>query len=71
MKHYGVVLDQTIDCVYKTGLPELERLPNAVMNLAAAYQMSFGMHIPPLNYPLLLFRFVTELCLPRKSFRAR
>lgn len=36
-------------------------------DLAVAFHRSYGMITPPLNYKLLLFKFVSELSLPCES----
>lgn len=51
----------------KTGLGDLEKLHAVTHNLIGAYDKIYGMTFPPLAYKLLLFKFVTELSLPRKS----
>jgi len=43
---------------------KLQQFHVMTMTLAAAYQTSYSMVIPAINYPLLLLRCVKELCLP-------
>ncbi len=52
----------------RTGAPDLGRLYNTTSNLAAVFQEAFGMDMPKLNYPLLLFRFISDLALPLDVF---
>ncbi len=52
----------------RTGAPDLGRLYKTTLNLAAAFQEAFGMEMPKLNYPLLLFRYISDLTLPLDVF---
>jgi RNA polymerase I-specific transcription initiation factor RRN7 len=42
-------------------------LQKSVIKLATMFNQDFGMELPPLNVPLLIFKYVKELGLPRKS----
>ena len=48
---------------------KLERFHSTAIALAASYQASFGMVIPPLNTNLLLLRIIRQLCLPLPIFQ--
>ncbi|KAK5018472.1 hypothetical protein LTR16_002013 [Cryomyces antarcticus] len=43
---------------------EPQRLQTAVLDLVMAYERDYGMTVPALNHPLLLFRYIKELALP-------
>ena len=47
----------------------LERFHSTALALAASYQSSFGMVLPPLNHNLLLLRILRQLCLPLPVFQ--
>jgi RNA polymerase I-specific transcription initiation factor RRN7 len=42
-------------------------LHKAVLELVISYKHRFDIIFPPLNAPLVFFKFVRDLCLPRKS----
>ncbi len=43
------------------------KLDGTVLELIVFYNLHFEMVFPPLNYPLLLFKHVSDLGLPRRS----
>ncbi|KAK8172630.1 RNA polymerase I-specific transcription initiation factor Rrn7, partial [Phyllosticta citrichinensis] len=43
-------------------------LQTAVMDLAITYARVYGMGLPPLNYPLVLFRYLKDLTLPLEVY---
>ncbi|KAK7566843.1 hypothetical protein IWX91DRAFT_267067 [Phyllosticta citricarpa] len=45
-------------------------LQTAVLDLAIAYAREYGMGLPPLNYPLVLFRYLKDLTLPLEVYAA-
>ncbi|KAI9865822.1 MAG: Pol I core factor CF [Vezdaea acicularis] len=45
-------------------------LHKTVLELVLLFNRSFAMAIPPLNWPLLLFRYIKDLCLPLDTYMA-
>lgn len=45
-------------------LPKAEHFHKAVLELVLYYHRRFGVQFPPLNSPLLLFRYIKRLTLP-------
>ncbi|OCK83517.1 RNA polymerase I-specific transcription initiation factor Rrn7 [Lepidopterella palustris CBS 459.81] len=45
-----------------------ERLHSAVLDLAVAYEKVNGISFPPINHPLLLFRYIKKLALPLEVY---
>lgn len=43
------------------------RIQKVVMEMAIRFRTNFELVLPPLNAPLVMFKHVKELCLPRKS----
>lgn len=50
-------------------LPEVGHLHNAVQALSLFYQRRFEVVLPPLNWPVLLFRHIKRLALPSENTR--
>ena len=48
-------------------LPKAEHFHRAALELILFYHRRSGVHFPPLNAPLLLFRFIKRLTLPSTS----
>ncbi|CAG8105537.1 unnamed protein product [Penicillium olsonii] len=51
-------------------LPEVEHLHKAVQALSLFYQRRFEVVLPPLNWPILLFRHIKRLALPIEVYDA-
>ena len=48
-------------------IPAGDQFHRAVADLAVLYNREFGVTFPPINSPLLLFSYIKQLALPRKS----
>jgi RNA polymerase I-specific transcription initiation factor RRN7 len=48
-------------------VPPGDRLHNVVLELIISFKQRFDFGFPALNAPLLMFKHVRELCLPRES----
>lgn len=53
-----------------TGLLSGDALHHAFTEVILYYRTQFGMVVPPLNYPLLLFRYIKTLALPLEVYGA-
>ncbi|KAJ5367648.1 hypothetical protein N7541_001589 [Penicillium brevicompactum] len=51
-------------------LPKIEHLHDAVQALTLFYQRRFDVALPPLNWPILLFRHIKRLALPIEVYDA-
>ncbi|OJD20665.1 ubiquitin-60S ribosomal protein L40 [Blastomyces percursus] len=51
-------------------VPTGDQLHRAIANLAVFYRKEFGVRIPPLNAPLILFAYMKQLSLPLEPFPA-
>jgi RNA polymerase I-specific transcription initiation factor RRN7 len=47
-----------------------DRLQSTVYRLIRGYHKEFGMEIPPINFPLYLYRFIQDLALPLEVYPA-
>ncbi|KAI9663063.1 MAG: Pol I core factor CF [Bathelium mastoideum] len=43
-------------------------LQSAVVNLSRAYHQEYQMHFPPINLPILLYRYIKQLALPLEIY---
>ena len=48
-------------------IPTGDQFHRAVAELAMLYHRDFGVTFPPINSPLMLFSYIKQLALPRKS----
>jgi RNA polymerase I-specific transcription initiation factor RRN7 len=58
------------DLLEPRSIPRPDKLCKCAINLLTTFHTEFGMQIPAINYPLILYRWMKELALPIEIFAA-